>query len=34
MRNHITAGVLYDLVTSLSGVFSIRHSKSLGSDKS
>ena len=34
MRNHIIAGVLNDLVTSLSGVLSMRHSRSLGSTRS
>ena len=34
MRNHMIAGVLNDLVTSLSGVLSMRHSRSFGSSRS
>lgn len=34
MRNHMIAGVLYDLVTSLRGVFSIKQEMSFGSAKS
>ena len=34
IKNHITIGVLYDLVTSFNGVLSIRHCRSFGSLRS